>query len=125
MHEMWAIATDDPRHLSVTWLHSANTAKWIEVLLGLETLGAPRNNVLETSPNYRYGFDAAFATLHGPLVVIIITVLGKLQIFFAFSALILLVMHHCSIWPAAVALKLQCLLFMTNLWTAEANMRIC
>jgi len=49
MHEM---AAGDPACLSLSfmWLHCANVAEWIEVLLGLETFGDPRNIVLDVSP---------------------------------------------------------------------------
>jgi len=55
---MWTTAIDDPGHRSVclfrsfTWLHCANTAEWIVVLLGLETLSDLRNIVLDVSPDF-------------------------------------------------------------------------
>jgi len=45
MHEMWSIAIDDPERLSVTRLRYANTAEWIDVLLGVEPFVDPRNIV--------------------------------------------------------------------------------
>jgi len=51
-------------------LHCANIAKQIEFLLGLETLGEPRNTVLNGSPDFLQGFNAAFAKLLWPLDII-------------------------------------------------------
>jgi len=36
--------------LSVTHLHSAKPAEWIDILLGMRTLGDPRNIVLDGGP---------------------------------------------------------------------------
>jgi len=51
---MWPIATDDPVArsvcLSVTRLRCAKTAKKMEVLFGVETLGDPRHIVLDVVP---------------------------------------------------------------------------
>jgi len=47
---------------------TANTAERIEVLLGVETFGDPRHIVLDGSPDFSHGFDAAFAKLLWPLV---------------------------------------------------------
>jgi len=58
MHEMRTIAIDDPGRLSVSLprgfiqLRCANTAERIEVLLRVETLGDPRNIVLDRSRNF-------------------------------------------------------------------------
>jgi len=46
---------------------SANTAKWIDFLLEVESLGDTRNNVLQ-SPYFHYKFDAAFGKLLWALV---------------------------------------------------------
>jgi len=50
-------------------LHCANVAECIEVLLGVETLGDPKNIVLDGSPDIPHGFDAIFAKLLWPLVI--------------------------------------------------------
>jgi len=52
---------DDPGHLSCgfTLLCCANLAEWIEVLLGVETVGYLRNIVLD----FPHRLDAAFAKL--------------------------------------------------------------
>jgi len=48
----------------------ANIAERIEVLLGVETLQDLRNIVLDEDPNFTHGFDAAFAKLLWPLVIL-------------------------------------------------------
>jgi len=53
--------------LSVTRLHFANTAEWIEVLLGVEILADPRNIVLNGSFNFPRVFQAIFDKLLWPL----------------------------------------------------------
>jgi len=69
MHELRTIAIDDFVHLSVYYaVCCANTAERIEVLFGVETLGDPRNIVLDGSPDFYHGFDAAFTKLNWPLV---------------------------------------------------------
>jgi len=48
MHEMQTTAVDDPSICQSVRQHCcANTAEWIEVLLGVRTLGDPRNIVLD------------------------------------------------------------------------------
>jgi len=44
-------------------LRCVNTAKWIEILLGVETLDVRRNTVLDGSRDFPHGFNAAFAKL--------------------------------------------------------------
>jgi len=61
--------------LSVTRLRSANTAERIKILFGVETFGDARNIRLVSIPPY--GFDAAFAKLLCPFVVIIVAVLCR------------------------------------------------
>jgi len=65
MYDLRTIAIDDPWRLrvckSVTWLRYANPAKRMDVLLGVETFGDLRNVILDGSPDFRHGFDAAFA----------------------------------------------------------------
>jgi len=46
--------------LFVTRLWYANTAEWIQVLLEVETLGEPRNIVLDESPNLPHKLSAVF-----------------------------------------------------------------
>jgi len=76
MHKTRTIAIDDPGRLSVcllcgfTRLRCANTAERIGVLLGVETLGDPRNTVYDESPDFLYVFEAAFAKLLWPLAVL-------------------------------------------------------
>jgi len=42
----------------------ANAADWIEVVLGVETVGNPRNiGLLRESPDFPDGFDADFSNL--------------------------------------------------------------
>jgi len=47
----------------------ANTAKRIEILLGVENPGDPRNTVLDGDPNFLCRLDAAFAKLLWSLVI--------------------------------------------------------
>jgi len=47
----------------VTWPRCAKVAERIEVLLGMKTLGDPRNIILYGSPDFLHRFDAAFAKL--------------------------------------------------------------
>jgi len=54
MHEIWTIVMQPC---------CANMADRIGVLLAVETLGDPRNIVLDWSPNFPYGFYVAFITL--------------------------------------------------------------
>jgi len=49
--------------LSVMRHHCVNTAEQLEVLLVMETVGDSRNIVLDESPDFPHGFDAAFAKL--------------------------------------------------------------
>jgi len=44
-----------------TRLRCAKTAKRVEVLLWVETLGNAGNITLDDSPDFSHGFDAAFA----------------------------------------------------------------
>jgi len=53
---------------SVTRLRCAKTAERIQVLLRMETLGDPRNIILDGSPDFSHGFNAAIANLLWPLV---------------------------------------------------------
>jgi len=46
------------------------TAERIEILHWVETLGDPRNIVLDGGPDFYRGFDAAFAKLLWPPVII-------------------------------------------------------
>jgi len=60
--------------LSVMQLYCANMAeiaKWIEVLLGVETL-VTRNIILHGSRGLSHGFDAAFTRLLWPHVLLVI-----------------------------------------------------
>jgi len=67
MHKMLTIATSVPVawcvNLSVTLLRPAKTAERIDVLVEVETVGDPRNIVLNGGPDLPTGrgFDAAFA----------------------------------------------------------------
>jgi len=56
---------------AVTWLCCANTTEHIKVLLGVEALGDPRNIVLDDSTDFLHEFNAAFAKLLRPVVIII------------------------------------------------------
>jgi len=47
----------------------ANTAERLEVLLGMEPLRDPRNIVLDETPDFHDGLDAAFAELLWLLVL--------------------------------------------------------
>jgi len=48
----------------------AKTVERIDVLFGVETIGGPRNIVLD-HPRRGDGFDAAFAKLFWPLVILV------------------------------------------------------
>jgi len=64
MCEMKNVAIRDSGRLSVCQcICSGNMAERIEVLRGVETLGDPRNIVLDWSPTYPRGFDAAVSRL--------------------------------------------------------------
>jgi len=57
MHKMRTIAIDERRlfvclSCGFTRLRCANTAEWIEVLLGVETFLDPRSIVLDGSPDF-------------------------------------------------------------------------
>jgi len=72
MHEIPAIAIDLlVRQSCVTRLRCANTAEWLEVLLGAETLRDPRNTVLDRSSYFSHRVDATFATLLWTLVKVV------------------------------------------------------
>jgi len=63
-----------------TRLRCAKTAEQIKILFVVKTLGGPRNNIVldgsHDSPTARGGgFDAAFAKLLWPLVIIIIIII--------------------------------------------------
>jgi len=62
-----------------TRLRCVNMAERIEVLLGVETIGDLRNTVLNGSPNFSHGFDAAFAQLLWPLVTTDVSVLESVS----------------------------------------------
>jgi len=66
-HEMRTIAFDDPGVCQFV-CHAASLSERIKVLLQLETLGDPRNIVLDGNPDFSHGYDAAFANLLWPLV---------------------------------------------------------
>jgi len=70
IHKMWIIATDYLGQLPVCKSHgqARKTPEWMKVLLRVETLGDPRNTVLDRSPNFPHAFNAAFAKLLWPLV---------------------------------------------------------
>jgi len=53
----------------------ADVDEWIEVQLGVEILGKPRNIVLDTSFSFLDGFNAAFARLLWPVVILVIGVM--------------------------------------------------
>jgi len=55
-----------------------NTAERIEVLLGVETLGDPRNFVFDGSPDLPHRFNAAFVKLLWSLVLLITTLTSLL-----------------------------------------------
>jgi len=65
MHGMLVFVIDDVFPL---WLHCANTAEQVNVLLGVKTLEDPRYIVLDGSSDFLHGFDAAFTKLLWPLV---------------------------------------------------------
>jgi len=44
--------------------------KWIKLLLRVETLGDPRNIVLDTSANFAHRFNAAFTKLLWPWLIV-------------------------------------------------------
>jgi len=43
-------------------------AEWIEVMLGVEILGDPRNIILNRSPDFLHRFDVAFNKLLWPVI---------------------------------------------------------
>jgi len=68
MHEMQTTAINDPRCLSVcksvqTWLNRSRSCLWWK-------LGDARNIALESSTDFLHGFDATFAKLLWPIVVV-------------------------------------------------------
>jgi len=69
MHEMQTVMVPcvlQSHCLSIMCIHvtcCANTAEWIEVLLGVETLLDQRYIILDRSPDFRHRFNVAFPIL--------------------------------------------------------------
>jgi len=115
MHQMQTIAINDPGRLSVsvTRLHCANTAERIEVLLGAEPSGHPRNMLSDTSPDFSDRFDAAFAKLLWPLVLFcanLDTCLRSLVWIVHVNEKMWLLVLHCHFRPPETCAVRSCLL---------------
>jgi len=73
-------------------LRRAKVAARIKVLFGLVNPGDPRNIVLDGGPNFPHGFDAAFAKLLWPHVVL---TRGRVLLL---NDLVLVVVYLFQIW---------------------------
>jgi len=66
LHEMQTIVINDPVRLSVchaAFSRCAEKPERIKVLLKVEPLGDPKHIILDGSPVFLHGFDAAFTKL--------------------------------------------------------------
>jgi len=63
--------------LSFTRLHCANTAKLIEVLFGMETLGTQGTHVLKGNLDFPHGFDGVFTKLLWPLARLVVCLCAR------------------------------------------------